>query len=40
MLKIHLKDPSSKGTVIGVEVFTRDGVEKDERTLSIEQDHK
>ena len=30
---------SSKGTVIGVEVFTRDGVEKDERTLSIEQDH-
>ena len=31
---------SSKGTVIGVEVFTRDGMEKkDERTLSIEQDH-
>jgi DNA-directed RNA polymerase subunit beta len=30
---------SSKGTVIGVEVFTRDGVDKDERTLSIEQDH-
>ena len=30
---------SSKGTVIGVEVFTRDGVEKDERTQSIEQDH-
>ena len=30
---------SSKGTVIGVEVFTRDGVEKDARTQSIEQDH-
>ena len=30
---------SSKGTVIGVEVFTRDGMEKDERTLAIEQDH-
>jgi DNA-directed RNA polymerase subunit beta len=30
---------SSKGTVIGVEVFTRDGVEKDERTKAIEQDH-
>ena len=30
---------SSKGTVIGVEVFTRDGMERDERTLSIEQDH-
>ena len=30
---------SSKGTVIGVEVFTRDGVEKDERTQTIEQDH-
>ena len=30
---------SSKGTVIGVEVFTRDGVEKDERTQAIEQDH-
>ena len=30
---------SSKGTVIGVEVFTRDGVEKDDRTLAIEQDH-
>ncbi|MFL2700571.1 MAG: DNA-directed RNA polymerase subunit beta [Gammaproteobacteria bacterium] len=30
---------SSKGTVIGVEVFTRDGVDKDERTLAIEQDH-
>ena len=29
---------SSKGTVIGVEVFTRDGVEKDERTQAIEQD--
>ena len=30
---------SSKGTVIGVEVFTRDGVEKDVRTQAIEQDH-
>ena len=30
---------SSKGTVIGVEVFTRDGLDKDERTLAIEQDH-
>ena len=30
---------SSKGTVIGVEVFTRDGVDKDERTQAIEQDH-
>ena len=30
---------SSKGSVIGVEVFTRDGVEKDERTQAIEQDH-
>ena len=30
---------SSKGTVIGVEVFTRDGVEKDQRTQAIEQDH-
>ena len=30
---------SSKGTVIGVEVFTRDGVEKDERTQAIEKDH-
>jgi len=30
---------SSKGTVIGVEVFTRDGVEKDERTKVIEQEH-
>ena len=30
---------SSKGTVIGVEVFTRDGVDKDDRTLAIEQDH-
>ncbi|MDA8899988.1 DNA-directed RNA polymerase subunit beta, partial [Gammaproteobacteria bacterium] len=30
---------SAKGTVINVEVFTRDGVEKDERTLAIEQDH-
>ena len=32
--------PSSiNGTVIGVEVFTRDGTEKDERTQSIEADH-
>ena len=30
---------SAKGTVIDVEVFTRDGVEKDERTQAIEQDH-
>jgi len=30
---------SSKGTVIGVEVFTRDGVEKDVRSQAIEQDH-
>jgi DNA-directed RNA polymerase subunit beta len=30
---------SAKGTVINVEVFTRDGVEKDERTQAIEQDH-
>ena len=30
---------SSKGTVIAVEVFTRDGVEKDERTKVIEQEH-
>jgi DNA-directed RNA polymerase subunit beta len=30
---------STKGTVIGVEVFTRDGLEKDERTVSIEEDH-
>jgi len=35
-----LRVPSStNGTVIGVEVFTRDGVEKDERTKSIEADH-
>jgi len=35
-----LRVPSStNGTVIGVEVFTRDGVEKDERTKSIETDH-
>ena len=35
-----LRVPSStNGTVIGVEVFTRDGVEKDERTLTIESDH-
>ena len=32
--------PSSiNGTVIGVEVFTSDGMEKDERTQSIESDH-
>ena len=30
---------STKGTVIGVEVFTRDGLEKDVRTISIEDDH-
>jgi DNA-directed RNA polymerase subunit beta len=35
-----LRVPSSiNGTVIGVEVFTRDGMEKDERTQSIELDH-
>ena len=35
-----LRVPSSiNGTVIGVEVFTRDGMEKDERTISIESDH-
>jgi len=35
-----LRVPSSiNGTVIGLEVFTRDGMEKDERTMSIEQDH-
>ena len=35
-----LRAPSStKGTVIGVEVFTRDGVEKDTRTQAIEEDH-
>ena len=35
-----LRVPSSiNGTVIGVEVFTRDGMEKDERTQSIESDH-
>jgi len=35
-----LRVPSSiNGTVIGVEVFTRDGMEKDERTKSIELDH-
>ena len=35
-----LRVPSSiNGTVIGVEVFTRDGLEKDERTKSIELDH-
>ena len=35
-----LRVPSSiNGTVIGVEVFTRDGMEKDERTKSIESDH-
>ena len=30
---------STKGTVIGVEVFTRDGLEKDDRTASIEEEH-
>ena len=30
---------STKGTVIGVEVFTRDGLEKDDRTVSIEEEH-
>ena len=35
-----LRVPSSiNGTVIGVEVFTRDGMEKDERTQAIESDH-
>ena len=35
-----LRVPSSiNGTVIGVEVFTRDGMDKDERTQSIEADH-
>src|SRR5210317_823268 len=35
-----LRVPSSiNGTVIGVEVFTRDGMEKDESTQSIEADH-
>ena len=35
-----LRAPSStKGTVIGVEVFTRDGVEKDTRTQAIEEEH-
>jgi len=35
-----LRVPSSiNGTVIGLEVFTRDGMEKDDRTKSIEQDH-
>ncbi len=35
-----LRVPSStKGTVIGVEVFTREGVEKDQRTLDIEEEH-
>ena len=35
-----LRVPSSiNGTVIGVEVFTRDGLEKDQRTQSIELDH-
>jgi DNA-directed RNA polymerase subunit beta len=34
-----LRVPSSKvGTVIGVQVFTRDGVEKDKRALEIEED--
>jgi DNA-directed RNA polymerase subunit beta len=30
--------PGSKGTVIDVQVFTRDGVKKDERALAIEQE--
>jgi len=35
-----LRVPSSiNGTVIGLEVFTRDGLEKDDRTKSIELDH-
>ena len=35
-----LRVPSStNGTVIGVEVFTRDGVDKDKRTKDIEQEH-
>ncbi len=35
-----LRVPSSiNGTVIGVEVFTRDGMEKDDRTKAIELDH-
>ena len=35
-----LRVPSStNGTVIGVEVFTRDGMEKDSRTLDIEEEH-
>ena len=35
-----LRVPSStNGTVIGVEVFTRDGVDKDKRTIDIEQEH-
>ncbi|MEK9649866.1 MAG: DNA-directed RNA polymerase subunit beta [Gammaproteobacteria bacterium] len=35
-----LRVPSStNGTVIGVEVFTRDGVDKDSRTLDIEEEH-
>ena len=35
-----LRVPSSiNGTVIGVEVFTRDGMEKDDRTKSIELEH-
>jgi DNA-directed RNA polymerase subunit beta len=38
-LKTHHKDLVQKVPVIGVEVFTRDGVEKDERTQAIEQDH-
>ncbi len=29
----------TKGTVIDVQVFTRDGLEKDSRTLAIEKDH-
>jgi len=35
-----LRVPSSiNGTVIGLEVFTRDGLEKDDRTKAIELDH-
>ena len=30
---------STKGTVIGVRVFTRDGIEKDERAQAIEKEH-
>ena len=39
MLKTrHLRVPSSiKGTVINVQVFTRDGLDKDQRSLDIER---